>query len=126
VHLVAKLSVTVSVNGLLKVGLAAVVDVQVSDPGTAATGAVTASLALPAGISLLGLGSGSAGWSCGSGSSRTTSCGHGPLGAGSASTVSFRVLVVSLAGCGNPIVATAVSGSLTASGQSAESVACLP
>jgi hypothetical protein len=122
-HLLARLDVVVNVNGVLKLGLVAVVDVRVSDPGTAATKNLSLTLSMPAGISLLGLGPGSAGWSCSPGSGGAT-CAHGPLGAGAAATVSFRVLVVSLAGCGNPIVATAVSGNLRATGQSAAQVAC--
>lgn len=115
----AKLSVGVTVSGLLSLGVIDVASVSVSDPGTAATEAVTVNLGLPAGITLLGLGSGSTGWTCSG-----TSCTHAAIGAGAAATVSFRVQVASLAGCGNPITATAVSGALTASGQSAKLVQC--
>ncbi len=115
----AKLSVSVSVAGLLNLGVIDVVTVSVSDPGTAATEKLTASLGLPAGITLLGLGSGSAGWTCSG-----TSCTHPAIGAGAAAAVSFRILVASLAGCGNPVTATAVSGTLSASGQSGEQVQC--
>jgi len=115
----AALSVSVTVSGLLNLGLVDVVSVSVSDPGTAATDALTANVHLPAGITLLGLGSGSSGWTCSG-----TSCTHPAIGAGAAATVSFRILVASLAGCGNPVSATAISGALSASGQSAEQVQC--
>ncbi|HEX6934542.1 MAG TPA: sigma-70 family RNA polymerase sigma factor [Streptosporangiaceae bacterium] len=115
----AKLSVGVSVSGLLNLGVIDVVSVNVSDPGTAATGGLTVNLGLPAGITLLGLGSGSAGWTCSG-----ASCTHAAIGAGASATVSFRVLVASLAGCGNPVTATAISGSLSATGRSAKQVQC--
>jgi RNA polymerase sigma factor (sigma-70 family) len=119
VKAVAKLSVGVSVSGLLSLGVIDVVAVSVSDPGTAATQGLTTNVHLPAGITLLGLGSGSSGWTCSG-----TSCTHGAISAGAAATVSFRVLVASLAGCGNPVSATAVSGALSASGQSSQQVKC--
>ena len=115
----AKLSVGVTVSGLLNLGVVDVVAVNVSDPGTAATEGLKVNLGLPAGITLLGLGSGSAGWTCSG-----TSCTHAAIGAGTAAAVSFRVLVASLSGCGDPITATALSGSLSATGQSGEQVSC--
>jgi RNA polymerase sigma factor (sigma-70 family) len=117
--LVAKLGVSVNVTGLLNLGVTDVVSVTVDDPGGAATGSLTASIGLPPGITLLGLASGSSGWTC-SGST----CSHGPLGAGAASTVSLRILVATLDGCGRPVTATVVSGSLSAAGQSAATVSC--
>ena len=117
----AKLALNVTVNGLLNLGVVDTVSMQVSDPGTAATGGISARIALPAGITLLGLGSSSSGWSC-SGSS----CAHGSLAAGAAATVSFRILVASLASCGDPLGATAVSGALSAAAQSAATIACAP
>ncbi len=115
----AKLSVSVTVKGLLNLGVVDVASVSVSDPGTAATQGLTVTLGLPAGITLLGLGSGSSGWTCSG-----TTCTHAGIGAGAAATVSFRILVASLAGCGNPITATAASGALSASGQSSNQVKC--
>ena len=115
----AKLGVSVNVTGLLNLGVTDVVAVNVDDPGGAATGGVTASIGLPPGITLLGLASGSSGWTC-SGST----CSHGPLGAGAASTVSLRILVATLDGCGKPVTASVVSGSLSAAGQSAATVSC--
>jgi hypothetical protein len=104
------------VLGLLKLGVATEVDVQVSDVGQAPTKALTLTLALPPGINLAS--AGSAGWSCSQGSGGSTTCAGGPLSPGAASTATFHVLVVSLNACGSEIVATAVSGSLTATGQS--------
>ncbi len=115
----AKLGVSVNVTGLLNLGVTDVVAVNVDDPGGAATGGLTASIGLPPGITLLGLASGSSGWTC-SGST----CSHGPLAAGAASTVSLRVLVATLDGCGKPVTASVVSGSLSAAGQSAATVSC--
>src|SRR6266704_2315896 len=115
----AKLGVSVTVNGLLNLGLTDVVAVRVSDQGTAATGGITTSLALPAGITLLGVGAGSSGWSCSGGT-----CTHGPIAAGADATVSFRILVASLESCGEPIGASAVSGALSATGLSAAKVGC--
>ena len=97
--------------GLLKLGVATVVTVQVSDIGQAPTKALSVTLALPPGISLAS--AGSAGWSCAG-----ASCSGGPLSPGAASTVTFHILVISLNACGSEITATAVSGSLTASNQS--------
>jgi RNA polymerase sigma factor (sigma-70 family) len=115
----AKLAVSVTVNGLVSLGLVDDVTVSVSDHGTGATSSVTARVALPAGLSLLGLDSGSAGWSC-SGST----CTHGPLAAGGNATVSFRVLVASLVSCGKPVGASAVSRGLSATAESAAKVGC--
>jgi DNA-directed RNA polymerase specialized sigma24 family protein len=115
----AKLSLSVVVGGSLDLGAAYLIAVDVYDPGTAATGKVSATVSLPAGITLQGLGPSSAGWTCSG-----ASCQHGPLAAGAASTVSFRVLVVSLVGCGNVIAATAVSGPRSASGSAPANTGC--
>jgi RNA polymerase sigma factor (sigma-70 family) len=115
----AELGVSVNVTGLLNLGVTDVVAVNVDDPGGAATGGLTASIGLPAGITLLGLASGSSGWTCSG-----LTCSHGPLAAGAASTVSLRILVATLNGCGKPVTASVVSGSLSAAGQSAATVSC--
>src|ERR1022692_2368302 len=91
----AELTVSIIVSAPLSLGAVDLVAVDVYDPGTAATAAVSASMSLPAGISLQGPGPSSSGWTCSG-----TSCRHGPIAAGTASTVSFRVRVVSLVGCG--------------------------
>lgn len=110
---------SVNVTGLLNLGVTDVVAVNVNDPGGAATGGLTASIALPPGITLLGLASGSSGWTCAG-----STCSRGPVAAGAASTVSLRILVATLDGCGQPVTATVVSGSLSAAGQSAAKVSC--
>lgn len=118
----AKLGVSVQVTGALNLGVTAQVTVNVSDPGTAATGPVTADITLPSGITLLGLAS-SASWSC-SATSAGQTCSHGTLGVGATSSLSFNVLVANLTGCGESVVATAVSGSLSATGASPTTVQC--
>ena len=117
--LAARLGVSVTVTGLLNLGVTDVVAVSVSDPGGAATGGVTASITLPPGITLLGLAAGSSGWTCSG-----ATCSHGPIAAGAAATVSLRILVATLDGCGKPVTASVVSGSLSAAGQSAAKVSC--
>jgi RNA polymerase sigma factor (sigma-70 family) len=115
----AKLSVVVKVSGLLNLGVVDTVAVSVSDPGTAATQELNVTLGLPSGLTLLGLGSGSSGWTCSG-----TSCTHAGIAAGAASTVSFRILVANLSACGNPVTAKAASGTLSASGRSSKQVRC--
>jgi RNA polymerase sigma factor (sigma-70 family) len=118
----AKLSVTVQVSGLLNLGVTALVTVGVSDPGTAATRGLTANIAVPLGVSILGQ-VGSSSWSCSPTASGQT-CTHPPISAGATSNLSFNILVISLTGCGNSVVATAVSGTLSATGSSAATVQC--
>jgi RNA polymerase sigma factor (sigma-70 family) len=110
----AQLGVSVNVNSVLNLGVTAVVSVGVSDPGNASTSNLTTKISLPAGLSLLGL-SGASGWSCSG-----LTCTHAALAAGSTADLSFKVLVVTLSGCGNSVLATATSGSLSASGNSSE------
>ncbi len=118
----AKLSVSVQVTGLLNLGVTALVTVSVSDPGSAATGPVNANITVPSGLTLLGL-AGSSSWSCSATGSGQT-CSHSALGAGAASSLSFNVLVVNLTGCGDSVLATATSGSLSATGASSTKVQC--
>ena len=113
----AQLGVNVNVNSVLNLGVTALVSVGVSDPGNAATSGLAANISLPAGISLLGL-SNASGWSCSG-----LSCTHAAISAGATANLSFKVLVVTLSGCGNSVLATATSGSLSASGSS-PSVPC--
>jgi RNA polymerase sigma factor (sigma-70 family) len=110
----AQLGVDVNVNSVLNLGVTALVSVGVSDPGNAATGGLTANISLPAGVSLLGL-SNASGWSCSG-----LNCTHPAISAGATANLSFNVLVVTLSGCGNSVLATATSGPLSASGSSAE------
>jgi len=115
----AKLRVGVTVTGLLNLGVVDTVAVSVSDPGTAATQGLSVTLGLPSGLALLGLGSGSSGWTCSG-----ATCTHVGIAAGTAATVSFRILVANLSACGNPVTAKAASGTLSASGRSAKQVRC--
>jgi RNA polymerase sigma factor (sigma-70 family) len=119
----AKLNVTVAVSGVLNLGIATVVTINVSDPGNAATDALTATVTLPAGLTLTTIGSSS--WSCTPGSGSAT-CTHPALAAGAAASFAVHVLVVSLTGCGNSVLATVTGGALSASGSSAQQVACQP
>lgn len=119
--LTAQLKVSVSAAGLLDLGTVVVVTVRVSDPGTAATGPLASRLALPPGLSLLGLATRSSGWTCSAGS-----CAHAAIAARARTAVAFRVLIVSLSGCGQPILATASSGPLSATAASAKRVTCPP
>jgi RNA polymerase sigma factor (sigma-70 family) len=123
VKVTAKLNVGVQVSGLLNLGVTVLVTVNVSDPGNGATGPLTATVDLPAGITLLGL-SGSSSWSCGGGSPMT--CTGPAVTAGGTANLSFNVLVLTLSGCGESVAATVASGALSASGSSAEQVACTP
>ena len=104
---------SVSVGSVLGLGVTALVSVGVSDPGNASTGGLTTKISLPAGLSLLSLSS--AGWSCSG-----LTCTHAALSAGATANLSLKVLVVTLSGCGNSVLATATSGSLSASGNSAD------
>jgi len=125
--LAARLGVQVDVNGVLGLGLVATVVVRVADTGTEPTSALTANLTLPSGIDLLGLtggGSGSQPWTCSTNSAGATSCTHGPIAAGTATSATVQVLVTALSGCGSGVLATVVSGTLSASGQSASVVQC--
>jgi RNA polymerase sigma factor (sigma-70 family) len=118
-RLTARLQVSVSVAGLLKLGAVAIVTVRVADPGTARTGPLTSRLTLPPGVSLVGLPKRSSGWTC-----SARSCSHAAIAARARTTVAFRVLVVNLSGCAQPIVATVTSGPLSASAESAARVLC--
>lgn len=121
--LAARLSVAVSVGGLLDLGLTAVVDVTISDPGNAPTGRLTTDLTLPPGTIMLGL-SGTSAWSCATSAAGVTSCTHAAVAAGATAKLSVSILVVSLAGCGSPIGAAVTSGTLSAAGESAAKVQC--
>jgi RNA polymerase sigma factor (sigma-70 family) len=120
-RLTARLQVSVGVAGLLNLGAIAIVTVRVSDPGTAQTSPLISRLTLPPGLSLVGGPKRSSGWTC-----SATSCSHPAIAAGARTAVTFRVLVVSLSGCGHPIVATVTSGPLSATAQSAARVQCGP
>ncbi|HET9896186.1 MAG TPA: sigma-70 family RNA polymerase sigma factor [Streptosporangiaceae bacterium] len=118
----AKLSVGVQVKDLLNLGVTALVNISVSDTGTASTGPMTATLALPSGTTMLGL-AGSSSWSCTTTGSGGT-CTHAAIGAGTAANFSFNMLVISLAGCGSSVLATVAGGNATGSGSSPQQVQC--
>jgi len=92
--------------------------VHVSDPGSAPTGPLTASLSLPAGVTLLGP-VGSVDWTC-----TSSGCSHKPIGPGQHSMLSLQIVVVSRDGCGLPISATVTSGSLSVTKVSGARVRC--
>ena len=121
----AALDLTIDVGGVLNLGVTVVVTVNVADPGTADTAAVAAKLTLPPGTVVLGIAAGSAGWTCSGGTAGPTDCTHAPIPAGGAAPVGFRLLVVSLTGCGQPVIATATSGALSATATSQRQVQCL-
>jgi RNA polymerase sigma factor (sigma-70 family) len=125
VVLQAKLSVGVQVQGLLGLGVATTVGVRVGDAGSAPTGKVSTTVTLPAGVLVIAMPAAGSGWTCAAASSGKTQCTHRRLAAGATASASFSVLVVSLAGCGNGVLATASSGSLSARGQSSTQVQCL-
>jgi hypothetical protein len=116
------------VNGLPGRGVAAVVVVHVTNTGSAATAGLTATITLPPGVTLLGLarltGSGQPSWTCSDAQAGTSACQRGPLAAGATTSVAVRVVVTILSGCGQPVLASVVSGALSASGQSAGLVQC--
>ncbi|GEM_PF-5647609 len=118
----ARLAVQVTVSGVLGIGLIAVTTVTVSDPGTAATARVSLRVTGPAGTVLLALAA--PGWSCGAAAGGSISCRNAGIAAGGAVRASFRVLVASLAGCGQAVTARAVSGARSARGESAARVTC--
>jgi RNA polymerase sigma factor (sigma-70 family) len=125
--LAAQLSVQVDVTGVLGLGLLASVVLHVTDTGTAPTGSLAASITLPSGIELLHLtggGSGAHPWKCSTSVAGVASCSHGSIAAGAQTSATVQVLVTALSGCGNPVLATVVSGVLSASGQSASTVKC--
>ncbi len=125
VVLQAKLSVGVQVQGLLGLGVATTVGVRVGNVGSAPTGKLSITVTLPTGVLVIAMPTAGSGWTCTAAASGATQCTHPKLAAGAAVNASFSVLVVSLAGCGNSVLATATSGSLSARGHSSTQVQCL-
>lgn len=110
-------------NGRLRVGVVAIVHLQVANTGSARTGDLTASLALPAGLRYAGMGgSQPQAWTC-SASSQGATCTHGPIGPNIAAPAAIEVVLVDLTGCGSPVLATVVSDGISASAQSG-AIAC--
>ncbi|MHB1593849.1 MAG: sigma-70 family RNA polymerase sigma factor [Streptosporangiaceae bacterium] len=121
----AKLSVGVQVQGLLGLGVATTVSVRVGNVGSAPTGKLNTVVTLPAGVLVIALPVAGSGWTCAPDSSGAIQCTHRELAAGATASASFSVLVVSLTGCGNGLLATVTSGSLSAQAQSSTQVQCL-
>jgi DNA-directed RNA polymerase specialized sigma24 family protein len=108
---------------------------QVSDTGSAGTGELTVSVALPAGSSLLtgsqGDGGdahvsdhpGQHGWSCTATSSGAL-CSHGPIPAGGQSWGMIFIAIDASSACGQTVSVTASSGSASASAESPEDIQC--
>jgi len=103
---------------------------QVQDTGSAATGQVTVSIALPAGASMTGSGGGGHGggdavltpfdgngWNCQATSTGAT-CTHAGLSAGSQARGDIFFTVSGSSTCGQPVDLTAASGSASASAHS--------
>jgi DNA-directed RNA polymerase specialized sigma24 family protein/anti-sigma factor RsiW len=94
---------------------------QVTDTGSASTGALTATITLPSGSSLANFGGGGGGgghrgngWTCQATSSGAT-CQHGGISAGAQSTGFILIQVSGSSACGQPVQVTVTSGSASAS-----------
>jgi len=118
---------------------------QVSDTGSAGTRALTVSVALPAGSSLItgdgnGNGNGNGGgggggdqaisdhpghdgWSC-KATSAGAVCSHDPIPAGGQSQGVIFIAIDSSSACGQTVSVTAASGSASATAQSSEDIQC--
>jgi len=107
---------------------------QVSDTGSAGTGALTVSVTLPAGSSLDTWWQGDdgggddqfgdhSGWSCTPTSSGAL-CSHDPIPAGGTTQGMISITIDNSSACGQPVSLTAVSGSASASAQSPEDIKC--
>jgi RNA polymerase sigma factor (sigma-70 family) len=120
----AQISVSVSVEGVLHVWRVAVVMVEVSDTGDAASKSLTLDLTLPPGTVELSQRAAWRGWTCSPGVSAAATCTHAAIAPGDIAALSFRFLVVSRAGCGKPVLVTVTSGSLTATATSLQQDQC--
>jgi DNA-directed RNA polymerase specialized sigma24 family protein/anti-sigma factor RsiW len=99
-------------------------DVAINVSGAATTGDLTVSLALPAGTSLYtGSGAVSAGWTCQPTAAGAT-CRTGPVAEASEASAEITISVSIPASCGELVQLTAVSGSSSTSGPSANGVDC--
>lgn len=114
----ARPHVNLSVSGSLRPGQVATVTVHVTDPGPAATGDLTATLALPPGVILLWQ-IGSPSWTC-----SLSSCTHRPIDPGASTRLLLQIKVVSRDGCGQRISATVTSGSVGVTAWSGARVQC--
>jgi len=113
---------------------------QVTNTGSAATGALVVSVALPAGTSLLsghGNGNGNGGddeqvigghpghngWTC-KATSTGAQCSHAPIPAGGQSEGTISIAISSSSACGQAVSVTVASGPASASAQSPEDIQC--
>jgi DNA-directed RNA polymerase specialized sigma24 family protein len=117
-------------------GRGAMVTFAVADTGSAATGDLTVSVALPPGSALISGGlhgqdngparggfGGFGGWNC-QPASGGAACQHGPVSAGTQTQDALFIVIESSTACGQPVGLTATSGSATASAQSPEVLRC--
>ena len=105
----------------------------VSDTGSAATGPVTVSIALPAGSTIFGGGHGGfdrgpgrggfGGWSCQASSGGAT-CEHRQMPAGAEVQGALFIMVFNRSACGQAVGLTATSGAASVSAQSPEVLQC--
>lgn len=117
-------------------GRGAMVTFAVADTGSAATGDLTVSVALPPGSALISGGlhgqdngparggfGGFGGWNC-QPASGGAACQHGPVPAGTQTQDALFIVIESSTACGQPVGLTVTSGSATASAQSPEVLQC--
>ena len=105
----------------------------VSDTGSAATGPVTVSIALPASSTIFGGGHGGfdrgpgrggfGGWSCRASSGGAT-CEHRQMPAGAEVQGALFIMVFNRSACGQAVGLTATSGAASVSAQSPEVLQC--
>jgi hypothetical protein len=98
---------------------------QVTDGGTAATGALTATITLPSGSAMTSGGFGHHGsqWTCQPTPSGAT-CQHDPISAGQQTFGMILVQLTGTAACGQSVQLTATSGAASASAQSPQPIQC--
>lgn len=129
---VAALTASINIDGQhphsAKIGF------QINDTGSAATGEVTVSIALPAGTWLSGQDNGHGhdslvngdrgGWSC-QATSAGASCQHAAISAGGRAQGMIFIGISGSAACGQSMWLTVTSGSASASAQSPQGLRCL-
>ena len=122
-----KLAASVDVYG--QGGMAAVV-FSVTNTGTAATGGLTATIALPAGSSYIPDGHhwhhghhGQGGWTC-QATTSGASCQHAGIPSGGQAGGGMLIQVNGSSACGQPVQVTVTSGAESASAQSPETIQC--
>jgi DNA-directed RNA polymerase specialized sigma24 family protein/anti-sigma factor RsiW len=98
---------------------------QVTDTGSASTGELTATIALPSGSSLANFGGGHRGngWTCQATSSGAT-CQHAAISPNNQAPGYILIQVSNSSACGQPIDVTVTSGSASASAQSSQGIQC--